>query len=324
MFLLLLFVTALTLVDVSAIPLQLHELGLKDTQTQRCGAANGGFSCLTSGALNTCCSQYGWCGDTSDHCGTGCQCAYGRCGDRAPTPPGEAPHSRLGSVPYGVGIYTCSIPGVIALTYDDGPYAWTSQLLDTLDSYGVKATFFITANNLEKGSLDDPNLPWAALLQRMYASGHQIASHTMDHLDLDVLSESDRQLQMTRFETVMKGILGRYPTYMRPPYSSCSSTCLATLNFLGYHCIFWDLNTDDYNNATPSLIQKSKDIVSIAISGADRRYRGFISIAHDIHYQTVFNLTLHEITAGLNAGFRFVTLGECLNDPPSNWYRTEL
>lgn len=318
---LLLFVTALTLVGVSAIPLQ---LGSRDSPTQQCGSLNGGYSCLMEGALNTCCSQYGWCGDTLGHCGTGCQSAYGRCDDGFPTPPSGAPRHRLGSVPYGVGIYTCSTPGVIALTYDDGPYVWTSQLLDILDSYAIKGTFFITANNLGKGNLDDPNLPWAAALRRMYANGHQIASHTMDHLDLDALSESNRQLQMTGFETIMRGILGRYPTYMRPPYSRCSSACLATLSFLGYHCIFWDLDTDDYNNATPGLIKKSKDIVSTAISGADRRYRGFISIAHDIHHQTVFNLTLHQITAGLEAGFRFVTLGECLNDPPSNWYRTEL
>lgn len=40
-----------------------------------CGAAAGGASC-TNGQ---CCSQHGFCGDTSDHCGTGCQASYGAC-----------------------------------------------------------------------------------------------------------------------------------------------------------------------------------------------------------------------------------------------------
>lgn len=313
-----LFILFTFLSAIAATPL--HILGTRDSANKQCGATNGDSSCLMIGTPN-CCSQYGWCGDTPAYCGTGCQSAYGRCGTKTPTLPGSA-RARLGAVPYGVSIYTCQTPGVIALTYDDGPYVWTSQLLNILDSYGIKGTFFVTGNNLEKGSLDDPNLPWAAVLRRMYASGHQIASHTMDHLDLDGLSEGNRQLQMTNLESKLKSVIGRYPTYMRPPYSICGSACLATMDALAYHVILWDLDTDDYNNDAPNLIQKSKDIVATTLSRADRRYRGFISIAHDIHYQTVFNLTGYEIQAGLNFGYQFVTLGECLGDPSPNWYRT--
>ena len=296
-----------------------HPPEARDSPTGLCGASNGELQCIT-GNLNQCCSQYGWCGDSSDHCGVGCQTAYGRC-NGSPIPPSTRPW--LGSVPYGEGIYTCQAPGTIALTYDDGPYLWTSQLLDILDNYGIKATFFITARNLNKGPLDDPNLPWAAVLRRMYRSGHQIAGHSMDHRDLDAISESDRRLQMTGLESVLQIIIGRYPTYMRPPYSRCGAACLSTMNAMGYHVVFWDLNTDDYNNDSPLLIQRSKDIVTGAINGADPRYRGFISIAHDIHSQTVVNLTMHEIDVGRNRGFRFVTLGECLNDPQDNWYRID-
>lgn len=296
------------------------ELQPRDSPTQRCGAAYQGLKCTAMGTVNLCCSQYGWCGDSPGHCGGGCQAAYGKCGS------GSVPSTRplLGMVPYGFNIYTCTTPGTIAMTYDDGPYLWTSQLLDILDYHGIKATFFVTANNHGKGPLNDPARPWVALLKRMYASGHQIAGHTMDHPDLNTLSESDRRAQMTELEVRLKEIIGCYPTYMRPPFSSCGAACMSTMKDLGYHVVLFDLDTDDYNNPTPALIQRSKDIVTATIKGADPRYRGFISIAHDPVYQTVYNLTGHQIAVGSSAGFRFVTLGECLGDPSSNWYRTEL
>lgn len=44
----------------------------------------------------------------------------------------------------GTVINKCSKPGVLALAYDDGPYQYTSSLVDTLDKAGVKGTFFLT------------------------------------------------------------------------------------------------------------------------------------------------------------------------------------
>lgn len=66
-------------------------------------------------------------------------------------PPGPAlgyvPRTKFGSVPYGSEIRSCYQKGVIALTFDDGPTAWTSDLLDLLARYNAKATFFINGNN---------------------------------------------------------------------------------------------------------------------------------------------------------------------------------
>ena len=44
----------------------------------------------------------------------------------------------------GTVITKCSKPGVLALAYDDGPYQYTSSLIDTLDAAGAKGTFFFT------------------------------------------------------------------------------------------------------------------------------------------------------------------------------------
>lgn len=49
------------------------------TTNGRCGSAQGGQTCIKEPLGATCCSQYGWCGSTADHCGTGCQAAFGTC-----------------------------------------------------------------------------------------------------------------------------------------------------------------------------------------------------------------------------------------------------
>lgn len=72
----------------------------------------------------------------------------------------------------GVVITKCSKPGVLALAYDDGPYQYTSTLVDILDKAGAKGTFFWT------GTLYGCIYSQKAAVQKAYASGHQIASHT--------------------------------------------------------------------------------------------------------------------------------------------------
>ena len=75
-------------------------------------------------------------------------------------------------------IVACTEPGTVALTFDDGPYTFTEHVLDVLEAYNTKATFFITGNNNGKKPIDDQDSPWPDLLRRMYESGHQLASHS--------------------------------------------------------------------------------------------------------------------------------------------------
>jgi peptidoglycan/xylan/chitin deacetylase (PgdA/CDA1 family) len=63
-------------------------------------------------------------------------------------------------------------------------------MLDVLESLNVTATFFIAGNYLGKGRMDDPTLPWPAIMQRMYAAGHQMASHSWTHQDLGLVNST--------------------------------------------------------------------------------------------------------------------------------------
>jgi hypothetical protein len=126
----------------------------------RCGKE---FGCATCDE-GYCCSSGGWCKLTHPHAdepllmiplgGQGqeyCQAPdsqfdYGPAADANKLPAGGTTRNvarpKVGSVVYGgEGIYVCTKPGQIAITYDDGPYIYTNDLLDLFASYKFKATF---------------------------------------------------------------------------------------------------------------------------------------------------------------------------------------
>ena len=211
------------------------------------------------------------------------------------------------------------------MTFDDGPYRYTGDLLDLLDRYNASATFFVTGINFGKGSIDDPDLPWASMIMRIQRSGHQIASHTWSHGDLSKASPSRIREEMLKNEAAIRNILGLFPTYMRPPYSRCSpeNGCLQIMSDLGYHVVLYDIDTKDYKNASPNEIQTSKDIFDRALDSSKSSDSSWLAIAHDVHEQTVHNLTEHMLKRLLADGYRPVTVGECLGDPKEFWYRKD-
>ncbi|KAK7431303.1 hypothetical protein QQZ08_002074 [Neonectria magnoliae] len=225
---------------------------------------------------------------------------------------------QLGSI-----ITECTESGVVALAFDDGPYSYTSDILDVLEEYDIAATFFVTGNNLGKGQIDDSSLAWPDLLQRMYSAGHHVASHTWTHRELDVVNSTIQRTEMVYNEMAFRNLFGWFPTYMRPPYLECSSStgCLDLMEDLGYHVITCNLDTKDYENDSPDLIQTSKDKFSAGLSDSPSD-NSYIILAHDVHEQTVKNLTAYMITTTQDRGYKLVTVGACLGDPEENWYRS--
>jgi hypothetical protein len=125
---------------------------------------------------------------------------------------------------------------------------------------------------------------------------------------------------MIKNEMAIRNIIGKYPTYMRPPYSSCNDACQAVLADLGYVVTSFNLDTDDYNQLTKEKIQTAKDNFrnGIDTAGVDGER---LAIAHDIHELTALNLTSYMLDYVYSKGFTAVTVGECMNNPPANWYR---
>ncbi|KAH9238683.1 carbohydrate esterase family 4 protein [Colletotrichum gloeosporioides 23] len=278
------------------------------------------------GACNPgdCCSASGWCGQGPAYCNSpDCQISYGPAcdGNQKPSGPDTSNDARpkRGDVPYGgVGIYNCVNDGDVAITYDDGPYLYTDGMLDAFKAHGAVATWFITGNNIGKGMI---NSAYVSTIQRMVAEGHQIASHTWSHENLDSLTLSQRKNQMVYNEIAFTDILGFYPTYMRPPYSICGTECQGQMADLGYHITYFDLDTQGYLHTDPSQIGVSVNLWDQAMLAKSPCNASYLHIEHDIHQQIAQVLTPHILDSVVANGWRAVTVGECLGDPVENWYR---
>ena len=132
---------------------------------------------------------------------------------------------------------------VIYLTFDDGPVPEvTSQVLDLLDEYELKATFFCVGENVR-------NYPeiYAEVLRR----GHKTGNHTFNHLK-GYNTTTGQYLE--NVEKAAKIIDSRL---FRPPYGRISYKQRKALRS-NYEIIMWDLLTHDYNRLiTPQTILKN-------------------------------------------------------------------
>ncbi|CAG7927056.1 unnamed protein product [Penicillium olsonii] len=214
------------------------------------------------------------------------------------------------SLPHGTVLNHCSIPGTIALTFDDGPYIHTSRILDVLAHHGARATFFINGRN--RGHIDE----FPDLVIRAHEEGHQLGSHTWAHPSLPTLTKDQMRRQMTALESAFSRILGFYPTYMRAPFLETSDAVMDVMDELGYHVIGASVDTKDYAFDDPETNWRSFERF---LDGLDAG--GTVVLAHDSHQNTaeilVENMLAEIETRGLSA----VTVGECLGH--YQWYRTE-
>ncbi len=185
----------------------------------------------------------------------------------------------------------------IALTFDDGPHkCYTPEILDILDEYGVKATFFVIGSNCED------NL---AIVQREIDSGHEIGNHTYSHPHLTKIKAERLFSELIKTENILFE-LGEYrPKLFRPPEGIYSLTVSKTLERLDYIPILWTVDTTDWK--LPSA-EKIADTVLKNISS------GEIILCHDFvsgKSNTPDALRIF-IPKLLEQGYVFVTVSELI------------
>ncbi|PFH55857.1 hypothetical protein XA68_17509 [Ophiocordyceps unilateralis] len=217
-------------------------------------------------------------------------------------------------VPFGEIITNCTQPNTFALTFDDGPFNFTAELLTTLRKAGVRATFFINGKN--KANIED----FSGILNRMLCDGHQIGSHTFDHKDLvlDGLSESDIVKEMTDLDDklLLQNSIQMKPTYMRPPFFSTNETVLAIMKRLEYHVVQSSVDTKDFEFSTEETNGQAVTKFQNELDAG-----GSISLMHDIFPTTVSLLVPQALEILRQKQMKLVTVGECLGDAKQNWYR---
>ncbi|KXT86207.1 peptidoglycan-N-acetylglucosamine deacetylase PgdA [Streptococcus oralis] len=181
---------------------------------------------------------------------------------------------------------------VVALTFDDGPNpSTTTQALDALAKYNVKATFFVLGKNIAGNE---------ELLKRMKSEGHVVGNHSWDHPVLSKLSLEDAKKQITDTEDALTKVLGSSSKLMRPPYGAITDDIR---NSLDLSFIMWNVDSLDW---------KSRNETSILTEIQHQARNGSIILMHDIHEATVHCLPkVIEYLKG--EGYEFVTVPELLN-----------
>ena len=178
---------------------------------------------------------------------------------------------------------------MIAITFDDGPKASTTPIvLDVLQRYGARATFFVQGIN----AAGNP-----ALLRRMNSLGCQIASHTYNHPNLVNISDSDVAYQINTTDNIIKNIVGYKPTVIRPPYGSHNQR---VRNIANRPFILWSVDTLDWKYRDANYV--SNYVLSHASDGA-------VILLHDIHATTA-QASKTFIPALINKGYQLVTVDE--------------
>ncbi|KAL5483350.1 hypothetical protein ACEPAI_8581 [Sanghuangporus weigelae] len=194
---------------------------------------------------------------------------------------------------------------VVALTFDDGPYNYNWDLVDTLNNNGVKATFFVNGNNWRCIYDDD----MIAALRHAYDSGHLIASHTWAHLNLAEQSWDKIHDEMWKVELALSRIIGVEPAWMRPPYGSYNDLVRSASAIRNQSLIIWDFDSGDSVGA--SADESKGDYWNIANS----RPNTILALNHETYASTVYDVIPYAISQLQSKGYNLVTVAECLGQP---------
>ena len=135
----------------------------------------------------------------------------------------------------------CRVGKAVYLTFDDGPIPEvTPKVLAILDRYGVKATFFMVGENIDK----HPDV-----FEQVIKAGHAIGNHTYNHVKGWKYSTADYIANVQKFPKETK--------LFRPPYGRTWLWQRMAVKRLGYEIYLWDVLTRDYNpRRTPEAMLK--------------------------------------------------------------------
>ncbi|KTE90812.1 polysaccharide deacetylase family protein [Desulfitobacterium hafniense] len=191
---------------------------------------------------------------------------------------------------------------VMALTINvDWGGEFVPGILEALDKYHAKATFFLTG----RWAKNNPEM-----VKELQARGHAIENHGYSHPHPDQISVSANQEEILKTEAIIQEITGTKTKYYAPPYGEKGASGLKAAENLGYTTILWTLDTVDWRpESTPEII--TKRIVDPAVRfGIKPTREGAIVLMHPKE-NTVKALPniLSQLT---KEGFQFITVNELI------------
>ena len=155
----------------------------------------------------------------------------------------------------------------VALTFDDGPHPKnTLKIIELLNKYEAKATFFMLGNRVDF---------YPEVARKVADEGHELGNHTWNHKDLSTLSKEEGIQEIERTNDAIKSATGRESTVFRPPYGAINKQVQSSI---ASPTILWTIDTLDWKSHNPDQIVK---IVEENVKD------GSIILMHDIHETSV-------------------------------------
>ena len=181
----------------------------------------------------------------------------------------------------------------IALTFD---CAWNDddvdEILDTLDEYGCKATFFVTGDWAEK---------YGESLKKIYKRGHEIGNHSYNHADYTKLSKEEMLADMEKCDSIIESVTGERPYLFRAPSGGYGNDVITACEESGRTYIQWSVDGIDYGDA---------DAGSIYERSVKKTAAGDIILLHNGTEHTAE--VLPQILKTLGERYEFATVSELI------------
>jgi peptidoglycan/xylan/chitin deacetylase (PgdA/CDA1 family) len=136
--------------------------------------------------------------------------------------------------------------GYVGLTFDDGPSnAHTPALLNALRQNGLRATMF---NEGQYAAA------YPAQVRAQVSAGMWVGNHSYTHPHLTQQSQSQMDSEVSRTQQAIAAAGGGTPKLFRPPYGETNGTLQAVEAKYGLRQIIWDVDSQDWNNASVDAI----------------------------------------------------------------------
>ena len=186
----------------------------------------------------------------------------------------------------------------IALSFDDGPHPrLTPIILEILEEYGIKATFFMVGENVEY---------YADAARAVVEAGHEIGNHTFSHRRFGRMTEHEMLDEIASCEDAISSVSDTPVHFIRPPEGQMNDTMRRIVGTLDYRIILWDVDTRDWAHTPPAEI--CRHILDTVQAGDIILMHDFIG--HDSPTPEALRMVLPEL---ISRGYRFVTVGELVD-----------
>ncbi|MED4352408.1 polysaccharide deacetylase family protein [Schinkia azotoformans] len=187
---------------------------------------------------------------------------------------------------------------VIALSFDDGPdQRFTPLILNILNKYDVKATFFLLGTRVQT---------YPDVAKRIYNEGHVIGNHTYWHPQLTKTGVNNMIWEIEKNEKKILSITNVKTNLFRAPYGALNEQLVKQLDVMGYRGAGWSVDSEDW---------KSLSSVKIKQNILNNIHPGAIILMHSAGHWTQdltgTVLALNELIPYLKEeGYTFVTIPE--------------